>query len=92
MTGTILPFVMELSLIMLMAAVILAFLRLLRGPTVPDRVAALDLIATLAAGIIAVETIALDEPLLLRAAVVLALVTFVGTVAFARYIEKGVMR
>lgn len=92
MTGTILPFVMELSLIMLMAAVILAFLRLLRGPTVPDRVAALDLISTLAAGIIAVETMALNEPLLLRAAVVLALVTFVGTVAFARYIQKGAMR
>jgi multicomponent Na+:H+ antiporter subunit F len=92
MTGTILPFVVDLSLIMLMAAVILAFLRLLRGPTVPDRVAALDLIATLAAGIIAVETVALDEPLLLRAAVVLALVTFVGTVAFARYIQKGAMR
>lgn len=92
MTGTILPFVVEFSLIMLMAAVILAFLRLLRGPTVPDRVAALDLITTLAAGIIAVETMALNEPLLLRAAVVLALVTFVGTVAFARYIEKGAMR
>ena len=92
MTGTILPFVMELSLIMLVVAVILAFLRLLRGPTVPDRVAALDLITTLAAGIIAVETMALNEPLLLRAAVVLALVTFVGTVAFARYIEKGAMR
>lgn len=92
MTGTILPFVMELSLIMLVVAMILAFLRLLRGPTVPDRVAALDLITTLAAGIIAVETMALNEPLLLRAAVVLALVTFVGTVAFARYIEKGAMR
>lgn len=92
MTGTILPFVMELSLIMLVVAMILAFLRLLRGPTVPDRVAALDLITTLAAGIIAVETMALNEPLLLRAAVVLALVTFVGTVAFASYIEKGAMR
>lgn len=92
MTGTILPFVMELSLVMLVVAMILAFLRLLRGPTVPDRVAALDLITTLAAGIIAVETMALNEPLLLRAAVVLALVTFVGTVAFARYIEKGAMR
>lgn len=92
MTSTILSIVVELSLIMLIIAMILAFVRLLRGPSVPDRVVSLDLIATLAVGIIAVETIALDEPLLLRAAVVLALITFVGTIAFGRSIEKGAMR
>jgi multicomponent Na+:H+ antiporter subunit F len=92
MTSTVPFLVADLSLIMLTAAIVVAFVRLLRGPSVPDRVVALDLIATLAVGVIAVEAIALDEPLLLRAAVVLALITFVGTVAFGRYIEKGTIR
>jgi multicomponent Na+:H+ antiporter subunit F len=92
MTSTVPFLVADLSLIMLTAAIVVAFIRLLRGPSVPDRVVALDLIATLAVGVIAVEAIALDEPLLLRAAVVLALITFVGTVAFGRYIEKGTIR
>lgn len=73
---------------LLTIAVILAFVRLARGPTLPDRVVALDLIATLMIGIIAVYAIATDEPVLLDLAIVLALISFLGTVAFAHYIEK----
>lgn len=73
---------------LLTIAVILAFVRLVRGPTLPDRVVALDLIATLMIGIIAVYAIATDEPVLLDLAIVLALISFLGTVAFAHYIER----
>jgi multicomponent Na+:H+ antiporter subunit F len=75
---------------LLTIAVILAFVRLVRGPTLPDRVVALDLIATLMIGIIAVYAIATDEPVLLDLAIVLALISFLGTVAFAHYIERRV--
>jgi len=73
---------------LLTIAVILAFVRLVRGPTLPDRVVALDLIATLMIGIIAIYAIATDEPVLLDLAIVLALISFLGTVAFAHYIER----
>lgn len=66
-----------------------AFLRLIIGPTLPDRVVALDLIAMLAAGGIAVYAIRADEPVYLLTAIVLALVMFVATVAFAMFVEKG---
>jgi len=78
-----------LSALMLTAAVILAFLRLVHGPSVPDRVVALDLIAVLVVAIVATYNIATNQPVLFDAAIVLALVAFLGTVAFARYVERS---
>lgn len=69
-------------------ALFLAFIRLVRGPSLPDRVVALDLIGTMAVGIIAAYDIMTEEPVLLDAATVVALVAFLGTVAFARYVER----
>lgn len=69
-------------------AMVLAFIRLVRGPNLPDRVVALDLIAYLAIGFIAIYTIVSEQQAFLDAAITLALVAFLGTVAFARYIER----
>lgn len=80
---------LQLVLGMLTLSLFLAFLRLVRGPSLPDRVVALELIATLTVGSIAVYDIATNQPILLDAATVLALISFVGAVAFARYVEKG---
>lgn len=71
-------------------AMVLAFVRLVRGPTLPDRVVALDLIGTLGMGMIAVYAMARDLPVLVDVAIVLALLSFLGTVAFARYLERRV--
>ena len=70
-------------------AVALAFARLLRGPSLPDRVVSLDLITTLAMGIIASYGIGADQSVFLDVAVVLALVSFVATIAFAAYVERS---
>ena len=76
------------SSVALGAALVLALFRLARGPTLPDRIVALDLAALVAAGLICVQAIARDSSLMLLAAVVLTLLAFLSTVAFARYIEK----
>lgn len=88
MTG--LPLAPRIALGILIAAMALALFRLIRGPSTPDRVVALDLMSTLTVGIIAVYTMATREPQLLGAATVLALLAFLGTVGFARYLEKRV--
>lgn len=67
---------------------VLAFFRIVRGPTLPDRVVAIDLIATVAVGILGTCAIAFDEPALLQPALVLGLITFIATIAFARYVER----
>jgi multicomponent Na+:H+ antiporter subunit F len=79
-----------IALALLSSALFVAFFRLARGPSLPDRVVALDLISTISVAIIAVYTIITDTPVLLDVAIVLALIAFLGTVAFARYLEKGV--
>ena len=48
---------------------------------------ALDLMSTQGVGICAVYAVAVDEPVCLDVAIVLALVAFLGTVAFARFVE-----
>lgn len=66
----------------------LALFRLLKGPSLADRVIALDLIAALAVGMIAVYAIHVEEPMLLRVGIVVSLIVFVGTIAFAMFLEK----
>lgn len=77
-----------LVLPLLSIAVLLALLRLLRGPKMPDRVVSLDLMVTLGIGIIAVYAIATEEAFILDVATVLALISFLGTIAFAYYLQR----
>ena len=79
-----------LILPILAATVALVFVRLVRGPSLPDRVVALDLIGTLSIGVIAVYAIATGEAVYLDVAAVVALISFLGTIAFAYYVEKRV--
>ena len=74
--------------VMIGVALLLAFVRLARGPSLSDRVIALDLMAVLAVGLIAMVAFEADQPIFLDAAIVLALAAFLGTVAFARYLER----
>ena len=78
----------RLALALVGLAMFLAFVRLVRGPTLPDRVVALDLMGVLAVGMLAAAAVAADSPVLLDPAAVLALVGFLGTVGFARYLVK----
>jgi multicomponent Na+:H+ antiporter subunit F len=53
---------------------------------------ALDLVSSLAVGVIAIYTVATGEGELMRAATVVALLSFLGTVAFASYIAGSAQR
>lgn len=74
---------------LLISATFLGFIRLVIGPTLADRVVALDLIAILSVGMITLYAVYQDQPLFIDVAVVLALIAFLGTIAFAYFIEKG---
>jgi multicomponent Na+:H+ antiporter subunit F len=84
--------VVSVCLGVLSVALGLALLRLVRGPTLPDRVVALELVATIFVGVVAVHAIGSREPVYLDVAIVLALVGFLGAVAFARFIGQGTGR
>ena len=69
-------------------SLVLVLARLLRGPSLSDRVIALDMLSFIAIGVIAVYTVATQSAVMMDAALVLALVAFLGTLAFARYVER----
>jgi multicomponent Na+:H+ antiporter subunit F len=69
-------------------SLVLSLGRLLRGPTLADRVIALDLIGFIAVGAIGVFSMAAGLPSLLAVAIVAALILFLGTAAFAIYLQR----
>lgn len=79
----------NITLGLLVLAMFIAFVRLVRGPSLPARVVALDMMGALAVGIIAVYAVTTGQPIFLDVASVLALIGFLGTVAFAHFVEKG---
>ena len=91
-SGGLLAMVVPIVFGMLTIALFLTFFRLVRGPTLPDRVVALDLIAVINVGLIAVYAIDTDQSVLLDVAIVMGLITFLGTAAFAQYVERRARR
>ncbi|SIT72058.1 multicomponent Na+:H+ antiporter subunit F [Ectothiorhodosinus mongolicus] len=70
-------------------ALLLSFVRLVIGPSLPDRVVALEMIATITIGYIAVYTLSSGKTAFLDVAMVLALTAFLAAVGFARLVTKG---
>lgn len=82
------PLAAKAALWLIGVSLLLASLRLVRGPTTPDRVVALDLVAVLTVGMIAIHAVARGVHALLQPAAVLAVVAFIGTIAFAGSLER----
>jgi multicomponent Na+:H+ antiporter subunit F len=74
------------GLVLLTLAMLLCIVRLVRGPTLADRILALDTITVLAVGYIAVFAIRTGFVLYIDVAIAIALVGFLATVALARYL------
>jgi len=63
--------------------------RIVIGPTLADRVVAVDLLAYISIGFAIVYAIATDQPVFLEVGLVVGLIAFMSTVVFARYIERA---
>ena len=79
----------QFALVTLGVALLLAVLRLVRGPTLPDRIVAMDLVGVLVVGLIVVLAASTQVRATLDAAIVIALIGFVSTVAYATYVQRG---
>ncbi len=80
--------VFQLMLALLGGGLLLSMVRLIRGPSLPDRVLTLDMMIMLVLAIIAVYAILYDQAVLIDVGLIFALVGFIATVAFALYVEK----
>lgn len=76
------------ALAMTALALFISLIRVVRGPTLADRVVASDLIGVTSVCLMVLGATASKEPAFLDAAVVIALLGFLATVAYARYAER----
>jgi multicomponent Na+:H+ antiporter subunit F len=84
-----LEIVTQLTLVTLGVALLIAVVRLVKGPTLPDRVVAMDMVGVLVVGLIVVLAASTQVRATLDAAIVIALIGFVSTVAYATYVQRG---
>jgi len=71
---------------------VMAFIRLVIGPTLADRVVAIDVLATMTIGVLVIVSVVTGTALLLDIALAIALVVFLGTIAMAMTIERGIFK
>ena len=83
-----LEIVSQVTLATLGLALLIAFVRLVKGPTLPDRIVATDLLGVLVVGLIVVLAGRSGVRATLDAAIVIALIGFLGTIAYATYVER----
>jgi multicomponent Na+:H+ antiporter subunit F len=69
-------------------SMMLAFYRIVRGPTRADRAVAVDLLALLLVGIMALYAMTENEPVFVDVAMVVVLISFLATVALAQYVQR----
>ena len=80
------------ALVVLLISIVLALVRLIKGPDAADRIVALDLISMLIVGFLAVESIYAGETSFLDVAIAYALIAFLGTVALARFLMRSAQK
>ena len=79
----------QIGLFLLTLSMVLVLYRIVRGPENADRIIALDLLSVLVVALVALYSIYSREAVFLDVAIAHALVAFLGTVAFARYLERS---
>ena len=84
---------MTLNIILLAiigTGMVLCFLRMLKGPTTPDRAVAVDTMSTVTTALLVLLGFIFKRSIYLDVSLVYAVLTFIGVVAIARYLEKGI--
>jgi multicomponent Na+:H+ antiporter subunit F len=81
---------LDVSFVLVMLGVAFAFVRLLKGPSLPDRIVALDMMTVLIVSFCGLYAMLSGDTAFVDVAIVLALVGFLATVALARFVERRV--
>ncbi|MFC6334410.1 Na(+)/H(+) antiporter subunit F1 [Paenibacillus septentrionalis] len=79
------------ALVLIALSLLGCIYRLLRGPSLSDRIASLDTLGICSLAMIAVVSLKFKTQAYFDVILVLGILTFIGTVALARYIERGIV-
>ena len=76
---------------LLSVSIVIALYRVVKGPTLPDRILALDSISYSIIGIVAILSIMLDSRAYLETILLIGILAFLSTIALCRFLERGVV-
>lgn len=79
------------SLAVLSSSIIIALYRLIKGPSLQDRILALDFISYTIVGMVGVLSVLLDTQAYLDIILLIGILAFLSTITFCRFIERGVV-
>ncbi|HJF34044.1 MAG TPA: Na(+)/H(+) antiporter subunit F1 [Sporosarcina psychrophila] len=79
------------SLVLFSITIAIAVIRIILGPSMPDRVIGLDMIGVNLIATIAVISVIMNTKAFLEVILILGILSFIGTIAFSKFIERGVI-
>ena len=83
--------ILTIALIFFTITVVICLYRVIKGPTLPDRVVAVDMIGVNMLSMIAIISLLQNTTAYLEVILILGILSFIGTIAFSKYIERGVI-
>lgn len=88
MESTVSTIALYLIFAMLLLAFVLAFIRMLKGPDISDRIAAMDLIASVTMAFILSYSVLVEKAIYFDIVIVISLISFISTVAVSTYLKQ----
>lgn len=82
---------LNFALTLMALSIVPCIYRVIMGPTIPDRVIALDAMTSVVVVMLGIYSFIQDSVFFMDVALVLAIISFVGTVAISRYLDEGVV-
>ncbi|MBW8350364.1 Na(+)/H(+) antiporter subunit F1 [Bacillus sp. IITD106] len=82
---------LKISLTLFALAIFISLYRIIRGPSIPDRVIAMDMIGVNLISAIAAISILLNTKAYLEVILILGILAFISTIALSKFIERGVI-
>jgi len=80
---------LQIGFVLVAIALVLSFYRLIKGPSQPDRILALDTLYVNSIAILVLTGLYLESAVYFEAALLIAVLGFVGTVALSKYLLRG---
>lgn len=81
--------ILNIGTVVCLLSALLCLYRIVFGPTFPDRVVALDMLVIVLIALLTIFGMSENTAVYIDAVVTLAILSFVGTIALARYSERG---
>lgn len=87
MAAEVLDIAVIIGFVFMLLALLLAFFRLVKGPSMYDRIAAMDLMASITMGFILIYSVVINKSMYVDIAIIISLISFIGTVAISTFLK-----